>query len=291
MSIVLIALLGCMAPGCNPIHYEWQGPSSAFKGMDPNHDGRLTRAEWEQTSERSNPDETVLYGGGAVYEFLTADCDGDGVYTWHEYFQHRFKSTLCESARDDFGVAKFLGHAPAWRQLARHWPALRTEAMSAQFEKLLAGVPLGQQAVGKFVWPKHHRETPLPAGQAVPVKVVATRIDRRQGMPRASWNRTDGVTVQREPGEYDVLQIELANDGKAPISVVMLEIRAVTAAGDYATTHVKSVNIPPSGREKLEAWYPVTERRMTNGEWVPSPFGAQAAEVTVLGARTAGAAL
>jgi hypothetical protein len=54
---------------------------------------------------------------------------------------------------------------------------------------------------------------------------------------------------------------------------------------------VKSVHIAPSGREKHEAWYPVIERRMIEGEWVPSPFGAQSAEVTVLGGRTAGPAM
>jgi hypothetical protein len=288
MSFALIALVTCMAPGCNPIRYEWQGPSSAFNLMDANHDGRLTRAEWEQTSEMTHPDETFLFGGGSAYELLVSDCDSDGVYTWHEYFQKRFKGKLCETRRDDFGVARFLGVRPAWRDLAAHWPALRTAAMSAQFEKMLAGVPVGHQVVGHYAWPTHHREIPLAAGQPIPVRVVATQIVRRQGMPKAAWIRTDGVGVRREPGEYDVLEIELANEGKVPISVVMLEIRAVTSAGDYDTTHVKSVHIAAAARQKLEAWYPAAERRMVDDQWVSSPLGAQTAEVTVLGARAAG---
>jgi hypothetical protein len=291
MSVALIALVACTAPGCNPIRFEWQGPSSAFNLMDPNHDGRITRAEWEQTSQMTHPDETFLFGGGSAYEFLTADCDGDGVYTWHEYFQSRFKRALCETTRDDFGVAKFLGVQPAWSALAAHWPALRTATMSVQFEEMLAGVPPGEQVVRRYAWPTHYREIPLAPGQAIPVRVVKTHIDRRSGMPKASWIRSDGVGVRREAGDYDVLQIELVNDGKVPIAVVMLEIRAVTAAGDFDTFHVKSVHIAPSGREQLEAWYPLAERRMVDSEWVSSPLGAQAAEVTVLGVRTAGSAM
>src|SRR5690242_15423604 len=117
MSIATLALVACMAPGCNPIRFEWQGPSDAFNLMDPNRDGRLTRAEWEQTSEMTHPYETFLYGGGSVYELITADCDGDGVFTWHEYFQSRFKRTFCETTRDDLGVSKFLGRQPAWSAL------------------------------------------------------------------------------------------------------------------------------------------------------------------------------
>jgi hypothetical protein len=119
------------------------------------------------------------------------------VYTWHEYFQKRFKGRLCETTRDDFGVAKFLGVHPAWSNLAAHWPALRTAAMASQFEKMLANAPPGQQVVGAYAWPTRYREIPLAAGQAVAVKVVETHIDHRQGMPRASPCSVRGLPALR----------------------------------------------------------------------------------------------
>lgn len=61
MWIVAIALTTCTGPGCHPIRYEWQGPSDGFRRMDPDHDGKLTRAEWEQTSVWSRMDQTFLY--------------------------------------------------------------------------------------------------------------------------------------------------------------------------------------------------------------------------------------
>jgi hypothetical protein len=109
-------------------------------------------------------------------------------------------------------------------------------------------------------------------------------------MPRAAWTRRSGVNVWREAGQYDVVEIELANEGKVPIAVVVLRIRADTSLGNYETVHVKNVYIAPSGREKLEAWYPAAERRMLDNDWVLAPFAAKAAEVSVLGVRAAGPA-
>jgi len=290
IGIVIVALATCTAPGCQRIRYRWQGPSDAFEQMDPDHDGKLTRAEWEQTSEGSQTDQTFLYPFGSAYEFVVADCDGDGVYTWREYFQHRFKSMTCDDLRDDLDVIRFARRPPPEIALARQWPALRSADMAHQFETMLAGIAPGERVVRQYVWPMYYREMPLPEGQPIPVKVAATRIIQRHDMPHAAWTRRSGVNVWREAGDYDVVEIELANEGKVPIAVVVLQIRASTSLGRYETVHVKNVYIEPSGCEKLEAWYPAAERRMFNGDWVLAPLGAKAAEVIVLDVRAAGPA-
>jgi hypothetical protein len=289
--LAAIALTTCTAPGCNPIQFEWQGPSDAFKGMDPNHDGKLTRAEWEQTCESSQPDQTFLYPGHSAYEFITSDCDGNGVYTWREYFRRRFRSMTCGGMRDDLGVTKFLRQPRPEVVLARQWPALRTAQMARQFETMLAGVAPGERVVRQYVWPRHHHELPLAEGRPIPVKVAATRVSRRDSMVRAAWTRRSGVNIWREARDYDVVEIELVNAGKEPIAVVMLQIRAATSLGVYETVHVKNVYIAPSGRENLQAWYPAAEQRMLHGSWVSMPFGATAADISVLGVRLAGPAM
>ena len=291
IGIAVIALATCTAPGCQRIRYQWQGPSNAFKQMDPDHDGKLTRAEWEQTSEGSQTDQTFMYPFGSAYEFIVADCDSDGVYSWHEYFQHRFKSMTCAEMRDDLDATQFARRPPPEIALARQWPALRTAEMASQFETMLAGVAPGEHVVRQYAWPTHYREMPLAEGQPIPVRVAAIRITRRHDMPRATWTRRSGVNVWRQAGQYDLAEIELANEGKVPIAVVVLQIRADTSLGRYETVHVKNVYIAPSGLEKLEAWYPAAERRMIHGAWVSTPLGAKAAEINVLDVRAAGPAM
>ena len=198
--------------------------------MDPDHDGKLTRAEWEQTSAWSQADQTFLYPFGSAYEFIVADCDGNGVYTWREYFQRRFKSMTCSEMRDDLDAMKFARRPPPEIALARQWPALRTAELAYQFETMLAGIAPGERVVRQYVWPTHYQEMPLAEGQPIPVRVAATRIRRRHDMPHATWTRRSGVNVWREAGHYDVAEIELANEGKVPIAVVVLQIRADTLA-------------------------------------------------------------
>jgi hypothetical protein len=273
--IVAIALSGCAAPGCDPLHFEWQGPSEAFDAVDPNHDGARTREEWEMLNE------TFLYPESGAREFIAADCDSDGVYTWHEYFEQRFNSQLCVGLRDDLGIAQVRWQRPTV-SLQRAWPVLRTSDMGRQLEHLLGGA---DSAFGKFTWPTHHREVPFAPGRAVLVKVVAVRIERRKGMPRGVLTQGGAMSVSRWPGEYDVAHIELANEGKVPIAVVMLRIRATTGMGEYETVHIKAVNIAPAGRQMLDAWYGAIESRMAGDQWIPEPFGATALDVAVLGAR------
>lgn len=270
--IVAIALSGCAAPGCNPLQFEWQGPSAAFDAVDPNHDGARTREEWEMF------DETSLHD---AREFTLGDCDSDGVYTWHEYFEQRFEGQLCDGRRDDLGIAQVRWQRPPV-QLQRAWPLLRTSDTARQLENLLGGA---DQARGKYVLPAHHREVPIDPGQTLAVKVAGVRIERRRGIPRGVLNRAGAMSVSRWPGEYDVAHIELANEGSVPIAVVMLRIRATTGMGDYESVHIKAVNIAPAGRQTLQAWYAVTESRMDGEQWVPGPFGATAVDVAVLGAR------
>jgi len=92
LTVAFIYLL-CAAPGCQPIRFEWQGPSSAFKALDLNGDGIVTRPEWEAKYG------TVMSRADAgVLQFENADCERDGRLTWREYFQARFKGRTCDTA-------------------------------------------------------------------------------------------------------------------------------------------------------------------------------------------------
>lgn len=81
-----VAIGGCAAPGCQPIQYEWQGPSSGFRGVDYNSDGAIDQVEreWVTGSYRDLLDDFRVY-----------DCDRDGRITWHEHFEYRFKNRIC----------------------------------------------------------------------------------------------------------------------------------------------------------------------------------------------------
>jgi hypothetical protein len=92
LTVAFIYLL-CAAPGCQPIQFQWQGPSTAFKVLDLNGDGIVTRPEWE-----AKYGTLVSRANASVLQFEHADCERDGRLTWSEYFQARFKGRTCDTA-------------------------------------------------------------------------------------------------------------------------------------------------------------------------------------------------
>jgi hypothetical protein len=94
---VAAAAIGvCAAPGCQPIQYEWQGPSSAFNGIDYNDDGAIDQLEREWV--------TGAYRD-ALFQYRVYDCDRDGRITWHEHFEYRFKNRGCPGEVTNFEKA------------------------------------------------------------------------------------------------------------------------------------------------------------------------------------------
>lgn len=92
LAVVVIYVV-CAAPGCQPIQFEWQGPTTAFKSLDLNRDGIVTRPEWEAKFGA-----TISRANASVWEFDRLDCERDGRLTWTEYFKGKFKGRRCDTA-------------------------------------------------------------------------------------------------------------------------------------------------------------------------------------------------
>ncbi len=90
--LVGFAFAACAAPGCQPIQFEWQGPSRTFRNIDINGDGVIVRPEWEEKYGTH-----VSAADAAVVQFENADCQRDGRLSWGEYFRSRFKGKSCFS--------------------------------------------------------------------------------------------------------------------------------------------------------------------------------------------------
>ena len=76
------------APACDPVHFEWQGPTPAFQVFDTNRDRSIDASEWAAVRGVMLSD---------WREFRLADCDENGRVSWSEYFARKFRHQECRS--------------------------------------------------------------------------------------------------------------------------------------------------------------------------------------------------
>jgi hypothetical protein len=222
------------------IRYKWQGPSPTFsRTLDKNHDGELSRSEWQSLYMESN---ILSY---TTRQFHRMDCNYNGRVTWGEYFDSRFKSKAC--AEED-GMEIYSRNMDVERSESGIFPML---VSSVELDDIQNPVSSSYQVVldrySKY-FPAGVLEQEAPAGSSDQVTLVCTDpgiIETHLAFDRFA------------EGEYPSLTCSLENNlSDFSISVILVEITAQYVNDVRVTHHVKAFYVPTGHRETVTILFP-----------------------------------
>lgn len=222
------------------IRYQWQGPSPTFtRTLDKNHDGELSRSEWQSLHIESN----VL--AASTRQFHRMDCNDNGRVTWGEYFDATFRSKAC--AEED-GMEIYSGTTDVERSESGIFPML---VSSVELDDIQNPVSSSYQVVLDHysqTFPADVLEQDAPAGSSDQLMFVCAD-------PVVTETR---VELDRfAEGEYPSLTCNLENNLlDFSISVILVEITAQYMNDVRLTHHVKALYVPTGHRETVTILFP-----------------------------------
>lgn len=245
--VALFVIGSCGAPGCQPIQYEWQGPSSGFRSVDINDDGAIDQVEreWVTGSYRDLLDDYRIY-----------DCDRDGRITWHEHFEYRFKNRNCPGT-----VMAFEKAVPAAVQHLSPLLAMPNDPVSRSGRMLSIRRSMG-------FWPPQ-----LSRGysEAVPRPDQQAAVTLTEGVLQSARLAAAGeIEAQSRQASADAaetvkrLRCRVANGSTDfRVRLVDLDIEWTNEGVDAVPLkrgYLKTLVLPPGSATDLLAWFPTDVR-------------------------------
>lgn len=209
----------------------FRGRSDLFVYRDINGDDRITRPEWERRYGTVINDPMIVW-------FDEMDCEGDGLVTWAEYYDHLFQGRESCPLRPAPFPSGYRGN-------------------NLSSEEFLGAVTYCETNSDLNRAMKSHREerlTPTQAGNveiecAAPVLGEPPYIGNIMGRcsPR------EDSPIPRESALYSRVSIQNKNDDTT-ISLVTLSVN-LNATESADVVHLKTVSVPPKSEQVVTAWF------------------------------------
>lgn len=232
---VLFILLG--APGCQPRRFEWQGPTAAFKRIDHNKDGELSRPEWQATSLKTN-----IFN--AEFRFMEAsDCNRNGRLTWPEYFRGVLERESCFTEDAIYPPASAMDAIETyifpWLLTGRELEILASRNVFRS--------PTESLAIATEEYPGDIHEGKLPTDSDS--VTVACEDDSKLYL--------NAFIESRQPSIYPASDCTVTNTSQAnTVTLLILKVVTVYADREETTWHAKSVFLPPATTMRLANFFP-----------------------------------
>jgi len=223
----MLLMLTLGAPGCQPRHYEWQGPTAAFKRIDATQDGELSRAEWQVRNWQTN----LHTWEAGVFE--QADCDSNGRLTWREYFRGVIKLRYC--------LKPYIFH-----------PALSREELNT---RAFFPMPLTDPEFGALRLFDLSRPEQLirEVASTFPIDIYESLID---SSAEVSCTDDGHTLILMSAGPYHqphrTATCSVVNPStQNAITLLLLRIRVEFSDGSETTWHAKPIYLQPESAMKL----------------------------------------